>query len=107
MEKDLNQDKNHDQKPLDEAEKNTASNDAKTKDQTPEEKILKLEDKVARTLAEMENQRRRYEKEKDDAFEYGGFTFAKETLNLIDDIKAYKAENWFKNYFFISTKKQT
>ena len=35
MEKDLNQDKNHDQKPLDEAEKNTASNDAKTKDQTP------------------------------------------------------------------------
>ena len=90
MEKDLNQNKNQDQKPLDEAETNTDSNDAKTKDQTPEEKILKLEDKVARTLAEMENQRRRYEKEKDDAFEYGGFAFAKETLNLIDNLERSK-----------------
>ena len=90
MEKDLNQDKNHDQKPLDEAEKNTASNDAKTKDQTPEEKILKLEDKVARTLAEMENQRRRYEKEKEEAFEYGGFNFAREALNLIDNLERAK-----------------
>ena len=43
-----------------------------------EEKIVELEDKLARTFAEMENQRRRFEKEKDDAFDYGGFTFAKE-----------------------------
>ena len=50
---------------------------------TPEEKIKELEDKLARTFAEMENQRRRFEKEKDDAFDYGGFTFAKEALNLI------------------------
>ena len=90
MEKDLNQDKNHDQKPLDEAETNSDSNDAKTKDQTPEEKILKLEDKVARTLAEMENQRRRYEKEKEEAFEYGGFNFAREALNLIDNLERAK-----------------
>ena len=90
MEKDLNQDKNHNQKPLDEAETNTDSNDAKTKDQTPEEKILKLEDKVARTLAEMENQRRRYEKEKEEAFEYGGFNFAREALNLIDNLERAK-----------------
>ena len=90
MEKDLNQDKIHDQKPLDEAETNTDSNDAKTKDQTPEEKILKLEDKVARTLAEMENQRRRYEKEKEEAFEYGGFNFAREALNLIDNLERAK-----------------
>ena len=90
MEKDLNQDKNQDQKPLDEAEINTDSNDAKTKDQTPEEKILKLEDKVARTLAEMENQRRRYEKEKEEAFEYGGFNFAREALNLIDNLERAK-----------------
>ena len=52
------------------------------KEITPEEKILELEDKLARTFAEMENQRRRFEKEREDAFNYGGFTFAKETLNL-------------------------
>ena len=38
----------------------------------------------------MENQRRRYEKEKEDAFEYGGFTLAKETLNLIDNLERSK-----------------
>ena len=53
---------------------------------SPEEKIKELEDKLARTFAEMENQRRRFEKEKDDAFDYGGFTFAKEALNLIDNL---------------------
>ena len=56
------------------------------KEATPEEKIAELEDKVARTLAEMENQRRRFEKEKEDAFEYGGYSFAKEALNLIDNL---------------------
>ena len=57
---------------------------------TPEDKIKELEDKLARTLAEMENQRRRFEKEKDDAFEYGGFSFAKESLNLIDNFDRAK-----------------
>ena len=57
---------------------------------TPEDKIKELEDKLARTLAEMENQRRRFEKEKEDAFEYGGFSFAKESLNLIDNFDRAK-----------------
>jgi len=60
------------------------------KEVTPEEKIKELEDKVVRTLAEMENQRRRFEKEKDDAFNYGGFSFAKEALNLIDNLERSK-----------------
>ena len=57
---------------------------------SPEDKIKELEDKLARTLAEMENQRRRYEKEKDDAFEYGGFSFARESLSLIDNFDRAK-----------------
>ena len=57
---------------------------------TPEEKIAALEDKVARTFAEMENQRRRFEKEKEDAFEYGGYSFAKEALSLIDNLDRSK-----------------
>jgi len=60
------------------------------KEITPEEKIKELEDRVIRTLAEMENQRRRFEKEKDDAFDYGGFAFAKEALNLIDNLERSK-----------------
>ena len=69
----------------------------KNKEQSPEEKelsseekIIDLEDKVTRALAEMENQRRRYEKEKEDAFEYGGFAFARENLNLIDNLERAK-----------------
>ena len=57
---------------------------------SPEEELKKLEDKLARAYAEMENQRRRYEKEKDDAFEYGGFSFAKESLSLIDNLDRSK-----------------
>ena len=55
-----------------------------------EEKIAELEDKITRTFAEMENQRRRFEKEKEDAFEYGGYIFAKEALNLIDNLERSK-----------------
>ena len=57
---------------------------------SPDEKISELEDKLTRTFAEMENQRRRFEKEKDDAFEYGGFSFARETLNLVDNLERAK-----------------
>ena len=60
------------------------------KEPTPEEKIAELEDKMARTFAEMENQRRRFEKEKEDAFEYGGYSFAKEALSLIDNLDRSK-----------------
>ena len=64
---------------------------SKSDDQTsPQEELDNLKDKLARTLAEMENQRRRYEKEKEDAFEYGGFAFAKEALNLLDNLERSK-----------------
>jgi molecular chaperone GrpE len=66
-------------------------NDVEEKEElSPEEKIKELEDKLARAFAEMENQRRRFEKEKDDAFDYGGFAFAKEALNLIDNLARSK-----------------
>ena len=68
-------------------ENNEKENEVKI---TPEDKIKELEDKLARTLAEMENQRRRFEKEIDDAFEYGGFSFARESLNLIDNLDRAK-----------------
>ena len=100
MEKDQNQDNadkasEKDQKDLNQDQKteNLETND-KEQDQeqekTPEEKILELEDKLARSFAEMENQRRRFEKEKEDAFEYGGFSFAREALNLIDNFERSK-----------------
>ncbi|MDC0856000.1 nucleotide exchange factor GrpE [Candidatus Pelagibacter sp.] len=60
------------------------------KELSPEEKINELEDKLTRTFAEMENQRRRFEKEKEDAFDYGGFAFAREALNLIDNLERSK-----------------
>tara|TARA_Y100000741_G_scaffold239967_1_gene183722 strand:- start:693 stop:1340 length:648 start_codon:yes stop_codon:yes gene_type:complete len=72
------------------SENNNINNEDQKVKQTPEEKILELEDKLARTFAEMENQRRRFEKEKEDAFEYGGFTLAKEALNLIDNLERSK-----------------
>jgi len=66
-------------------------NDVEEKEElSPEEKIKELEDKLARAFAEMENQRRRFEKEKDDAFDYGGFAFAKEALNLIENLARSK-----------------
>ena len=60
------------------------------KDLKPEDKIKELEDKLARAYAEIENQRRRFEKEKDDAFDYGGFSLARETLNLVDNLERSK-----------------
>ncbi len=58
---------------------------------TPEQELETLKDKLARTFAEMENQRRRFEKEKEDAYEYGGYSFAKEALNLLDNLERSKA----------------
>ena len=99
--------KEQEQKPLNEddssdvrVENNKVENETEVKSEpvdkedikeiTPEEKIKELEDKLARTFAEMENQRRRFEKEKEDAFEYGGFSLAKEALNLIDNLERSK-----------------
>ena len=97
MEKEQNQ--NTEKNDVDENQKKSSTPDESKIDnenikteaeKTPEEKILELEDKLARTFAEMENQRRRFEKKKDEAFEYGGFTFAKEALNLIDNLERSK-----------------
>ena len=82
--KDLNQDQKTENLETNNKEQN------QEQEKTPEEKILELEDKLARSFAEMENQRRRFEKEKDEAFEYGGFVFAKESLNLIDNLERSK-----------------
>ena len=57
---------------------------------TLDEENIELKDKLARAYAEMENQRRRHEKEKDEAFEYGGFSFAREALNLLDNLERSK-----------------
>ena len=75
------------------AEKLASDEDQKEIDEkqlSPENEILELKDKLARTFAEMENQRRRFEKEKDEAFEYGGFSFARESLNLLDNLERSK-----------------
>tara|TARA_A100000164_G_scaffold316809_1_gene297058 strand:+ start:1544 stop:2170 length:627 start_codon:yes stop_codon:yes gene_type:complete len=77
-------------KTIEEKTEKENNNSEKLIEKSPEEKILELEDKIARTFAEMENQRRRYEKERDDAYEYGGFNFAKEALNLIDNLERSK-----------------
>ena len=102
MEKDLNQtDKNNKTEEIVKDQKTEVSNNSERNDQnltedknpvekSSEEKILELEDKITRTFAEMENQRRRFEKEKEDAFEYGGYSFAKEALNLIDNLDRSK-----------------
>ena len=75
-------------------ENNDKSNDKKTeaekKETTPEEKIVELEDKLTRSFAELENQRRRFEKEKDEAFDYGGMVFARDALNLLDNLERSK-----------------
>ena len=75
---------------LEDHNKSSLKDENKKEEISPEDKIKELEDKVTRTFAEMENQRRRFEKEKDDAFEYGGVSFAKEALNLLDKLERSK-----------------
>ena len=78
---------------VNENQDNNLESDNKEKEEnklSPEEEIESLKDKLARSFAELENQRRRYEKEKDDAFEYGGFSFAREALNLLDNLERSK-----------------
>ena len=72
---------------IDQPEKENAE---ESKELSLDEKIKELEEKIVRLYAEMENQRRRYDKEKDEAFEYGGFSFAKEALNLLDNLERSK-----------------
>jgi len=90
MEKEENQNSNSDDvekiKDNEDPDKSTEKNE----DLKPGDKIKELEDRLARAYAEIENQRRRFEKEKDDAFDYGGFSLARETLNLIDNLERSK-----------------
>ena len=89
MEKEENQEAHS--KENNEIKENKDSDKAsENKDLKPEDKIKELEDKLARAYAEIENQRRRFEKEKDEAFDYGGFSLARETLNLIDNLERSK-----------------
>ena len=85
---------NKDDEVIDETSNKKPDNNLDTKKEEveikPEDKIRELEDKLARTFAEMENQRRRFEKEREEAYEYGGFNFAKEALNLIDNLERSK-----------------
>ena len=76
----------------DSEDKNLESEKKEKEDEklSPEEELETLKDKLARTFAEMENQRRRYDKEKEEAYEYGGYAFAKEALNLIDNLERSK-----------------
>ena len=97
MEKDQNQNNTDEASEKDQKTENLEINNKEQnqeqdqeQEKTPDEKILELEDKLARSFAEMENQRRRFEKEKEDAFEYGGFSFAREALNLIDNLERSK-----------------
>ena len=71
-----------------ETQKNTAAEkeSAPPKEETIEEKLKTTHEKLLRAMAEMENQRRRFEKEKQEAFEFGGFNFARESLLLLDNI---------------------
>ena len=83
-----NQDKSNDTENISNEE--IKENDKEDTQISAEEEILSLKDKVNRIYAESENQRRRFEKEKEEAFEYGGFSFAKETLNLLDNLERSK-----------------
>ena len=83
-------DKKEEEKPV------SQEQEQKTPDkETAEDKLKSTEEKLLRTLAEMENQRRRFEKERDEAFEFGGFNFARESLSLLDNID--RATTSFKN----------
>ena len=82
-----NQDKSNDTENISNEEIKDDDKDAQI---SAEEEIISLKDKVNRIYAESENQRRRFEKEKEEAFEYGGFSFAKETLNLLDNLERSK-----------------
>ena len=89
MEKEENQ-KSHSDENSEIKENKEENKTSENKDLKPEDKIKELEDRLARAYAEIENQRRRFEKEKDEAFEYGGFSLARETLNLIDNLERSK-----------------
>jgi len=89
-EENLSEDKDKNKK-IEEKEKKETS----TKEETVEDKLNTIQEKLLRTMADMENQRRRFEKENQEALEFGGFSFARESLSLLDNID--RAITSFKN----------
>jgi|TARA_B100000586_G_scaffold240779_1_gene193786 molecular chaperone GrpE len=90
------------EKPLSENHNQKVNENNKDLKDSPENKLKSTEEKLLRTLAEMENQRRRFEKEREEAFEFGGFNFARESLSLIDNIdraiESFKNDEKMKKY---------
>ena len=75
-----------------EQEQSELDNGNEKQEPSTEDKLKETQDKLLRTLAEIENQRRRFEKETKEAFEYGGFNFARETLAVLDNLqRAYQS----------------
>ena len=72
-------------------------------EKTLEEKLQESEEKLLRSLAEIENQRRRFEKDIKDAFEFGSFNFAKESLSILDNLQ--RAKEAIKNDEILKTNK--
>ena len=64
----------------------TNKQEQEKKEETVQDELKSIQDKLLRSMAEVENQRRRFEKEKQEAFEFGGFNFARESLSLLDNI---------------------
>ena len=87
--------KKDEEKLLSENKEKSSNAESDNKEKTNEEKLQETEEKLLRTLADMENQRRRFEKERQEAFEFGGFNFARESLSLLDNID--RAITSFKN----------
>ena len=70
----------------------TSDKSEEIKESSLEDKLKEAQDKILRALAETENQRRRFEKETKEAFEYGGFNLARETLSVLDNLqRAYQS----------------
>ena len=77
-------------KEQDSTEENIEKNQEPEEEKSLEEKLKESDDKLLRSLAEIENQRRRFEKEIKDAFEFGSFNFAKESLAILDNLQRAK-----------------
>ncbi len=75
---------------IDSERKKDNSDTKKNKELSVEERLKETEDRLLRSLAEIENQRRRFEKEIKDAFDFGSFNFARESLAILDNLQRAK-----------------
>ena len=100
IEKNINKE-NEVEEPLEEIEKSTEKESVEEVEKSTEEELKEVQEKLLRTMADMENQRRRFEKERKEAFEFGGYNFAKESLALLDNLDrataSFKSDEILKN----------